>query len=200
MDTPTPPPAPHVPAVPQPNPAVRTLRFVADLVEAGAGGADLSLTVRYGGFVVSVSPEGAGPSDSRPTPTANGLMAGNPAVTGNPVSVGDERSVAAAPAGPTIDPAKLLEHFLSTQERMILGDLAAHPGTAACDLHHRLGNAQVQQTRFWALWSNLQHRGLVEDSDGRGRGGFQLATPWVADLLAALAKPTAAVAAASSDS
>ncbi len=97
-----------------------------------------------------------------------------------PASRPQGREVAGQPpAGAGVRPADLMNHFLSVSERLILAALAKKPGAKAGDV---LFACRIEKSKFWTLWSNLQHRGLVDDADGPD-GGFVIAAPWVVDLL-----------------
>ncbi len=117
--------------------------------------------------MVELRPAGAAQGDDGRDAGENTATGGGREVAGQP------------PAGSGVRPADLENHFLSVSERMILAALAKKPGAKAGDV---LFACRVEKSKFWTLWSNLQHRGLVDDADGPD-GGFVIAVPWVAEQL-----------------
>ncbi len=139
-----------------------------------------SFSATAGGYEVVVRPapaagfELATPSAAPAPPVAT---AARPDL-GIPTSVPAASPVASQPAAG--DPLPdLARHFISAHERFILLELSAHPGCRAAEVREAC-RVEVESSRFWSLWANLQHRGLV--IDGR-KGGFAIAGKWVSELL-----------------
>ena len=90
----------------------------------------------------------------------------------------------AADAAPvvTVDGVSREELFavlFSADEKSILRGLLSHEPSKANDVMHRcLG--QVEKSRFWVLWANLQHRQIIGDADEGD--GFVILPPWVREL------------------
>ena len=81
-----------------------------------------------------------------------------------------------APEAPRPD-AELLSVLFSPDEVRILSELlrGATKATAIADA------ARVEKSKFWALWSNLQHRGIVVDAESGE--GFAIGPEWLRDYL-----------------
>jgi hypothetical protein len=91
----------------------------------------------------------------------------------------------AEPTGPGVAAGRdeLLQLMFSADETNILRALAVKEPSKASDVMDR---ARMEKSKFWVLWSNLQHRGFIGDAD-EGEG-FVILPAWVRELVADGAK------------
>lgn len=153
------------------NPAAAALQSAAGMLAHCPG--ELDLSIRAGGYEITIRPAGGKPdrdNDAHPTATS-ATPAG--AVASKPAAAGPSRN-------------QLFEVLFSADERSILRALAAKQPSKASDVHDRC-RSEVEKSKFWVLWSNLQHRNLVDDAPD-DQSGFVIKSPWVAELVAE--KPT----------
>lgn len=95
------------------------------------------------------------------------------------VRVAEAASAGAAAGGRD----ELMRLMFSADEMSILRALAVKEPSKASDVMDR---ARIEKSKFWVLWSNLQHRGFIGDADvGEG---FVILPVWVRELVAEGAK------------
>jgi hypothetical protein len=166
-------PAMHTPHTPVPfptNPAAAALQSAAGLVGHCPG--VLNLSIEVGGYDITIRPsrdrqdrehDGAAPATSSTTATS-ATTAG--AVTSKPATAGPSRN-------------ELLRLLFSADESSILRVMIGKEAYKASDV---MIDARLEKSKFWVLWSNLQHRGIVGDVE-QGEG-FCILPPWVAEHVA----------------
>lgn len=87
--------------------------------------------------------------------------------------------LAEEPAGQEVSAPELLRVLFSADELSILRAMAGREASKASDVMER---AKLEKSKFWVLWSNLQHRGVVGDVE-QGEG-FCVLPQWVKEMFA----------------
>lgn len=92
-------------------------------------------------------------------------------------------------SGGEATPAELLAVLFSQDEIRILSEMLGDGPVKASGVQD---GCRIEKSKFWVLWGNLQHRGVVGDpKDGEG---FEIKLPWVREMVKARvegAKPAA---------
>jgi hypothetical protein len=91
------------------------------------------------------------------------------------------QSLQLAGVGNSANIQEMLAAMFSRDEVRILSELL---GGAVCKASNVLSATKIEKSKFWALWSNLQQRGVVVDAEGDD-GGFVLGPEWVREFLEA---------------
>lgn len=146
-------PAPRKAKMP-PAPSAGSAPLVAALQLASqvlAGGGEFSMSTRIGEVEVIIRPFAVPTAaDATPVVTVEGVSR-----------------------------EELFAVLFSADEKSIIRALIGHEPSKANDVLDR-SRGQVEKSRFWVLWANLQHRGIVGDADQGD--GFVILPAWVREL------------------